>query len=147
MRFIETSVEIEAGAMDVWDVLTDFPSYGREGWNEYIRSIEAPLTSGARATIDTYTEKMGERTLKSRLVNVTFPLLTWEVRLPGLMRAMHYFRIEAIDAHRSRFIKGEQVSGLLTRAVFHMVINSRPGFEVFSDALKRRVEARNIPKR
>ena len=147
MKIVETQVEIEAPARDVWEVLIDFPSYGREGWNGYIRSIEAALVTGAPVVADTYTEQMGQRPLTARLSSVTFPELSWDAKLPvpGLIHARHYFRVEAISDRRSRLVQGEWVSGLLTATVFHLVIKSREGFETLNQALKHRTEARISP--
>lgn len=144
MRAVETQIDIAAPAQTIWDVLVDFESYGKEGWNAYIRSIEAPLTKGERISADTYTEEMGPRALRAKMLAVAFPELSWEVKLPipGLIHARHYFRIEALSAGQSRLIQGEEVVGILKSTVFHLVEKSRSGFEIFNAAVKKRAEDR-----
>ncbi|WP_432836398.1 SRPBCC family protein [Dactylosporangium sp. CA-092794] len=144
MRLIETHINIAAPAGTVWQALTDFPSYARDNWNEYIRSIAAPLVRGGRVTAVTHTPRLGQRDLKATLVNVDLPELSWEVKLPvpGLLHATHYFRAEALSPASTRFVQGERVSGVLTGLVFHLVEKSEAGFHTMNEALKRRAEGR-----
>ena len=49
MRELTTSIEIDAAPQRVWDVLTDFASYGE--WNPFIRSIVGKPDVGTRLRV------------------------------------------------------------------------------------------------
>jgi len=145
MKYIETHIDIEAPPEDIWEVLTDFASYARDGWNGYITSIVVDARAGGRVTAVTESPLLNQRELKARIISATFPELSWEAKLPvpGTLRAKHYFRVVALSPTRSRFVQGESVSGVLTATVFHLVEKSEPGFEIMNRAIKHRTEARN----
>jgi hypothetical protein len=70
-------------------------------------------------------------------------LRCWAGRLPGLLRAEHYFVIEHIGPARVRFRHGEIFSGLLVPIVWPILRRSgREVYEAMNAALKRRVERR-----
>jgi len=144
MKSLETTVDIDAPAIVVWNVLTDFASYRRDGWNSYITSIEATLERGRRVTAVTKSPLLPQRDLKARIVSGQFPELIWEAKLPvpGIIHATHYFRIEPTSELTSRFVQGETLTGLLAAAMFPLVEKSEPGFVILNQALKQRAEAR-----
>ena len=143
MRQVVTQIEIEAPAATVWQILTDFASYERDGWNDYIRSVDAALVTGGRIKVATHTSERGDHDLRgAKLVSITYPELSWEVKLPlpGLIHGKHWFRVEELTATSSRLTQAEQLSGALAFMVFHLVEKSRSGFLEFNEAIKRRAE-------
>jgi hypothetical protein len=142
MRVLETNIEINAPAEQVWATLTDFPAYRRDRWNDYIKSINASLVAGAPMSAENYTPELGERTMSAKMLRVEFPELSWEIKLPvpGVIYARHWFRVDELAPGVTRFTQGEQISGVLTFAVFHLVEKSKSGFESLNRALKERVE-------
>jgi hypothetical protein len=148
MPFIDTRVEINAPAQEVWTILTDFEGYRRLGWNSYIESISGTLAPGAKITATVKAPELRRRVIRPRLVSAAFPELSWEVYLGSreVLHAMHYFRVEPLTAGTCRVTQGEKVSGLLTRTVFHLVEKSESGFAVFNLALKQQAErSRPVP--
>jgi len=143
MRSIETHIDIDAQPAQVWQVLTDFASYGREGWNAYILSIDVDPRPRGHVRAVTKSPLLDQRDLKAQIISATFPELSWEAKLPvpGILHAKHYFRIEQLSPTTSRFIQGETVSGILTATVFHLVEKSEPGFLIMNAAIKQRAEA------
>ncbi|MEV5177490.1 SRPBCC domain-containing protein [Streptomyces flaveolus] len=142
MRMMETSIDIDAPAERVFEILTDLEGYEREGWNEYIRSFTGALEPGTvlRAAVRQVSGK--EIRLKVRVVSGSYPELRWEKKapIPGVVHAEHWFRVDPLGPARCRFVQGEHITGALTFAVFHLVERSRQGFERFNAALKRRAE-------
>lgn len=143
MRRIETHIDIDAPARAVWEHLIDFPSYAAEHWNEYLLTLDVTMERGGRVHGITESPRLPRRELRARIVSHTFPDLTWEAKLPipGIVHAVHYFRLATLSAESTRLVQGEQVSGLLTPAFWHLVEKSEPGFVLFNEALKRRAEA------
>jgi hypothetical protein len=61
--------------------------------------------------------------------------------LPNIFDGEHYFQIEPISAHRTRFIQGENFSGLLVMLAKFSIENCiRSGFIAMNQALKIRAE-------
>ena len=139
-KTIETHVDVDAPAQVLWEVLSDYESYERESWNPYIESIE--VTTTGRVTATTFGETLGRRQLRAKLLTGEFPELLWEKKLPWVIHARHWFRVVPTSATSTRFVQGEQVSGLLTGLVWHLVERSQPSFSAFNLALKHRAEAR-----
>ena len=142
MLEIQTELDIEASAEEVWTVLTDFPAYA--AWNPFIRAIAGRLEPGAR--LDIRIEPAGGRAMKiapSVLVADRPRELRWKGRmlLSLLFEGEHRFVIERVAGERVRFQHGEKFRGILV-LLFRRRLESgiRESFQRMNTALKQRAE-------
>lgn len=142
MHSIITDIEIRASPAGIWSILTDFPAYPR--WNPFIRSIAGSLVASGRLTVSIQPPGGRARTFRPRVMTwVENRELRWRGRLlsPGLFDGEHFFRIEAKRPGLSRFVHGEQFSGLLVPLVrSRLESGTRAGFVAMNQALKSRAE-------
>lgn len=141
MRQLESSVDVDAPAAVVWDVLTDFEAYPE--WNPLITSIEGVPERGERLRVRV--EPPGGRAASFRprvLAAREGETLEWYGKLfvQGLFDGRHGFDIEEREGGGVRFTQRETFSGLLVG----VVLQEAPllaGFDAMNDALKERAEA------
>lgn len=146
-RQIETSIEIAASTVAVWQVLLDFAAYPQ--WNPFIRSIEGPPQPGKRLSV--LIQPDGQRAMRFRpRVQAAEPQRTFSwlghLLLPGLFDGLHEFHLVSIGS-MTRFIQRESFSGLLVPLVWNkMEQPTRAGFEAMNQAIKSRAEALKTTK-
>jgi hypothetical protein len=142
-REINTTIEINAPANTVWDVLTDFSRYGE--WNPFIRSIHGKAEQGEQLEI--LIQPPGGTGMTFRpLILVLQPEaeLRWLGRLilPGIFDGEHQFQLKPIGESRTRLIHRETFSGLLAPLLWrNLDTQTRQGFEAMNHALKQRAES------
>jgi len=140
MRQIDTVIDIDAPARQVWQVLTDFRSY--RTWNPFIVDAEGEAVQGARIAI---TIAAGNRRVKLRPV-VQVAARERELRwighwiVPGLLDGEHSFRLEQ-RRESCRLHNAERFTGLLLRRFTDELVEAtRQGFIAMNRALKERAE-------
>ena len=142
MKSIETSIEIDAPAVRVWEVFSDFERY--PDWNPFVVSLEGQVEVGEQ--IEARLTPPGGKSMTFKPEVLAFNSereLRWLGRLliPGLFDGEHQFLLESLNADRTRFVQREEFRGLLVPLILKMVGKStRAGFEAMNTALKRRVE-------
>jgi hypothetical protein len=142
MHTIKTEIEIDATPERIWSILTDFSAYPQ--WNPFIRSITGEVKTGERLTA--FIEPSGGKGMTfgpTVLIAQPNQELRWlgHFLLPNIFDGEHYFQIEPISAHRTRFIQGENFSGLLVMLAQFSIENCiRSGFIAMNQALKIRAE-------
>jgi len=137
-----SSIDIEAPADQVWNVLVDFEAF--PNWNPFITHAEGRVELGTRLTLRMQPVRGSAVTLRPTLVEVIEGhRLRWVGRLgvPGLFDAEHLFVIETRGADRSRLVQQEQFGGLLV-PFFARALDrgTLPAFHAMNAALKDRVE-------
>lgn len=137
---IATRIEIDASARRVWSVLTDFAAYPL--WNSFLPKVRGVPEVGERIRF-WFELPRGFRApacatiLKAEVERE----LRWAGRLPGLLRAEHYFVIDGISESKVVFLHGEIFSGLLVPILWPILRgDSRRVYEEMNVALKQRVE-------
>lgn len=139
---IRTEIEIDASPARVWRVLTAFASFPR--WNPFIKSIYGKLENGA--TIEVAVMPEGGRMMHFNpkvLVATPERELRWRGKLlfGGLFDGEHYFILDPLGETRTRFIHGEDFSGLLVGLMAKQLdTGTRRGFEAMNAALKTEAE-------
>lgn len=141
-RQLITSIEIDAPANVVWEIITDFDRF--ELWNPFIRSIDGTAIIGTKLKIEIKPPGGNAMTFRP-VVLVVEPEreLRWLGRLifPGIFDGEHRFQIESLSDRRVRFVHSEQFSGLLVPLFWRSLdAQTRRGFEKMNQALKLRSE-------
>lgn len=141
-KHIETEISIEAPIEKVWFIFSDFQSYPE--WSPTIKSFSELPEVGKVVKVRLEQPDGPGMTMKPKILKLDkFQELRWkgELIVPGLFDGVHYFKVEAIDETTTRFVQGENFSGILV-PLFKKMIDSatRNGFILFNQALKKRVE-------
>jgi hypothetical protein len=140
---ILTSIEIQAGADHVWQVLTDFRAY--QEWNPMIRYAEGEALPGSRLKV--YFQPAGHkrpRIFRPKLITVVPGLelrwLGWP-RFPGILDIDHYWILNPMGNDRTHLLHGTAILGLLASLSGHLLEDStRRAFIAMNMAHKARAE-------
>lgn len=142
MKEISTEINIQGSIEDVWNVLTDFPSYPK--WNPFIRHITGHPIVGSRLELEIMTPKKKIRKY-SPIVTSVIPNseLRWHGKsfIPGILDGEHIFKINENSARSIRFEHKEIFSGVgaLIGGKF-LVRDILESENKMNQALKREVE-------
>jgi hypothetical protein len=139
---IRTEVEIAAPAAKVSRTLTEFAAY--QEWNPFVTQISGELREEAALTVHLSLPEGRDFVIHPRLLRCQeHEELRWRGHLlfPGLFDGEHFFRLEARGPERTRFVQGENFSGVLVRFAGRTITRAARGFVYMNEALKRRVES------
>lgn len=143
-RSIETEIEINGTATQVWEVLTDFGRYPE--WNPFILRIAGTLQPGSQLKAVVQTPNFPKITIRPVLLKVEAEReLRWRGHwvVPRVFDGEHLFAIEPLGEAKVNFAQKELFTGLLVPLLWgKMAGNIRLGFEKMSQALKKRIESR-----
>jgi hypothetical protein len=141
-RILETSVDIDADAATVWQVLMDFSAYAE--WNPFIRSIEGQARPGERLSVMIQPPGQGAMRFRPHVQRAEqHRVFSWlgKLLVAGLFDGRHEFALEEIG-EETRFFQRETFSGLLVPLAWKkMEQPTRAGFEAMNQAIKARAEA------
>jgi hypothetical protein len=138
---LRTEVEIAAPAAHVYQVLTDFHSYHQ--WNPFIPSIGGKLAVGEELSLEMSLPEGKTYLLKPRVTQVTENTeLRWRgsYLFPFLLEAEHFFLVTERGERLTRFVHGENFSGLLLRFAGNALTLTARGSVYMNQALKKRAE-------
>jgi hypothetical protein len=141
MQTLHASIEADAPAERVWDVVTDFPRYPE--WNPFIVRATGEQRVGARLEITIRPPGTRAVSFKPRVLDLQpGRLLRWKGRLwvPGLFDGRHALVVEERPGGGSRFTTHEEVSGILLPFLGKVMRASQAGFEQMAEAVRRRAE-------
>ncbi len=143
MKRVRTVTKIAAPIARVWETLTDFGGYGK--WNPLIVDLRGKLEPGA--PVDFYVELYGKRLpIDARMLRVDHERdFRWRGPRSALLGKVfsgeHYFTVESIDDDNTRFIHGEDFSGLaLPLTWWRLEADVIAAYEGMNIALKRHLE-------
>lgn len=137
---LRTEVQIDGTPQEVWDVLSDFGSYG--DWNPGMEDVQGEATVGSRLTIRFVN---GGRTMTIKpvlLVAEPDRELRWLGRLfvPWVFDGEHRFEIHQSGPGRVTFVQGERFKGVLVPFVRKLIeVDTASTFVKVNEALARRV--------
>ena len=142
MRTIEHTVDIQAPAGMVWEILSDTGHY--DEWNPFMPRLSGRLAVGERLTLSV---RPGTRTMTFRPTVLAFEdgtLIRWRGRLgvPGFFDGEHELRLEPLPDGGSRFVQRESFSGLLVPMMPRVLADTATGFAAMNVALRDRAEFR-----
>jgi hypothetical protein len=142
VRELQASIEIDAPAERVWDVLSDLSRYGE--WNPFITKAKGELIEGAKLAIGIEPPGGRQMEFKPTVLEVEpNRSVRWLGRfiLPGIFDGEHTLAIEPVGESTARFTQRERFSGILTAFSGKLFNRTQTGFEAMNEALKRRCES------
>ncbi len=142
MKTLQTETLILSTREAVWNILTDFDSYG--DWNPFIREISGEVKEGAKLKVTLSIEGRKPTTFKPTVLSaIPNQKFCWQGKLimPGIFAGTHYYIIEELEQRKVRFIHGEIFKGILSGMIFRNIGNNTlNGFEKMNQALKEKAE-------
>ena len=141
MKSVLTTVDIDAPAAVVWEVLTDLDRYAE--WNPFVVEAAGEAAVGARLEVR-ISPPGGRATTFRPTVTAADPerRFAWLGRLgvPGLFDGAHRFELER-RADGTRLVQAEDFRGVLVPLLARSLdAGTRAGFEAMNAALARRAE-------
>lgn len=134
---VETTIEINASAEKVWNILMDFKNYGH--WNPFIKSVEGNVAQGKKIKV-----VLNGMKLKPIVHSLNrFKRFSWKgkIAIRGLFDGHHQFEIKEIAANRVSFRHFEDFSGILLPVFKKKLLRDiKPEFEKMNSVLKERAE-------
>ena len=143
---LRTEVEINAPAAHVYRVLTDFASYHE--WNPFIPSITGKLAVGEELSLEVSLPEGKSYLLKPRVTLLSENAeLRWRGSYlsPILLEAEHFFLVMDQGQRLTRFVQGENFSGVLLRFANNALTLTARGLVYMNQALKKRAEGTLVP--
>lgn len=141
---VRAEIEIAAPAERIFDVLTDLESYGE--WNPFTPRVESTLRLGD--PVHLHVHLRSEKKLSHRVEYVTAHerprRLCWgaDIGARFLLRAERCQTLTPLDAHRTRYLCTDRITGWLTPVALRFFGSvMQRGFEDCARALKKRAEA------
>ena len=141
MKNIQTEILILADTAKVWDVLMNFDSYPK--WNPFITSISGEAKLGKRLTVSINPPGGKGMTFKPTILTLeSNKEFRWKGKLgiTGIFDGEHYFILEYLDKDITKFIQGENFSGLLVPLVGKMLDKTKKGFQLMNESIKNECE-------
>ncbi len=116
MQSIHTTIDIDAPADIVWEVLTDFAAYPE--WNDYTRITGTPA-EGERLTVAPGPDAGRMPTFRPRVLRAEDNELAWlgHLWVRGLFDGEHSFVVEQRAGGRSRLVQSEESFEGVNRAL------------------------------
>jgi len=139
---LRTEIEIEAPADEVWAILVDLAGYAE--WNPFITSARGSLKPREVLQLTLAASDGSEWSLQPTVASVDEPReLRWATKLwfRGLLDSEHFFQLVPTGERSTRFVNGEDLSGLLVQRMGKRVTRMARGFVGMNEALKKRVES------
>ena len=141
-RSIRTEIVIDAPADVVWNILLDHQSYPQ--WNPFIKTISGSTTPGDNLAVTVQSEGNDPMNFTPVvLVNNTNKEFRWVGKLlvRGIFDGEHYFILEKVNSNQTKFIHGENFTGILSGIFMGMIReDTEGGFKSMNQALKKRSE-------
>lgn len=142
MRSIRTEIEINASPNEVWTVLMHHQSYPE--WNPFIRKISGSTQPGDYLEVTIQSEGNDPMDFKPLvLINNTNQEFRWvgKLGIKGVFDGEHYFVLEQIGPNQTKFVQGENFTGILSGLLMKMIgKDTEAGFNDMNKALKFRAE-------
>lgn len=136
---LKTQIVIDANIEKVWSTLITFENYPK--WNPFIKKASGNLIIGESLTVEIMPPEGKKMKFTPTIVTLKE---SQELRWVGVMlskylfRGEHYFILEPINDHQTKFIHGEIFSGLLVPLMKNLLKGQTyQGFVKMNEALKK----------
>ncbi len=140
---LRTELIILAPPQRIWDILLDFSRYPE--WNPFIVSAEGVAQLGSALKVCLALPEDGSTHTFRPIITACEPAerLAWRGQLgfPWLFSGYHFFELHAQPDGSTRFVQGEDFSGVLTKFLGRTFTLTGRGFVYMNQALQKRSES------
>ncbi len=145
MREIKTEITINAPKEKVWNTFTNTENY--TAWNPFIESIKGDLKVGEQIAVNLTPPNGKAMTFKPNVLvfekNKEFRWLG-KLFIKGVFDGEHYFQLIDNQDGTTTFVHGEIFNGILVSLMGSILENTKIGFELMNEALKKEVEKNEV---
>lgn len=145
MKSIRTEITVNAPAQVVWNLLTDFDRY--KTWNPFMQ-ISGTAKQGNRLKITIFLEGQKPQAFQPVILEcIPGKSFRWlgSLFIKGLFDGEHFFQLEPVSENKTRFIHGENFSGLLSGLILKLIREkTTAGFEKMNKGLKQEAERQAV---
>jgi hypothetical protein len=143
MRELQTEIEIEATAAEVWGHLTDLGLYSE--WNPLVTWASGKMRVGEKLGVRIELPDSRPMQFKPKVTRLEEEReFGWlgHLFVPGLFDGEHIFEIHPNGGEKIRFVQREKFSGLLVPILLKSIEeNTLRGFDRMNRALKQLAES------
>ncbi|MAN59570.1 MAG: polyketide cyclase [Flavobacteriaceae bacterium] len=141
MKTIQTEILINSDISKVWNALMDFENHPK--WNPFIKSISGDQKVGNQLTVSIKPPDGNGMTFRPKILilekNREF---RWKGKLiiNGIFDGEHFFKLESLGENQTRFIHGENFSGILVALMSKVLDKTKDGFQLMNESIKKECE-------
>lgn len=144
-RSMKTEILIDAPSDEVWNVLMNHEAYPE--WNPFITKISGSTKPGNYLETTLQTDGNDPMDFKPLVLKNQFSQeFRWKGKLgiKGIFDGEHYFILKETTPNQTRFIQGENFTGLFSGLLMKMIgEDTKAGFISMNKALKTRAEGQH----
>ena len=141
MKEIYTEIQINASPNTVWNILTDFDDFSR--WNPFIKEISGNIQVGSQIYVYIKPPNSNAMKFKPKLLKYEPEKeIRWigKFYLPKLVDGEHSLSIKKLNNENILFVQKETFSGLLVPFISGLLKDTKTGFELMNNELKKEAE-------
>ncbi len=145
MKEIYTEIQINASPTTVWNILTDFDDFSR--WNPFIKEISGNIQVGSQIYVYIKPPNSNAMKFKPKLLKYEPEKeIRWigKFYLPKLVDGEHSLSIKKLDNENVLFVQKETFSGLLVPFISGLLNDTKTGFELMNNELKKEAEQKEM---
>jgi hypothetical protein len=139
MKSFKASATIAASTEQIWEILTDGPSYPE--WDPGMDRLEGTVALGEKVTA--YTKISPDRAFPVKVTDFEpGKFMTWTGGMPlGLFKGVRTFKLTPLENGETELFVQEVFTGPLLPLFGRTIPDLTPAFENFVNGLKKRAEA------
>jgi hypothetical protein len=139
-RSVRVSVDVDAGADRIWELLTDAAAFPR--WNSTVTSITGPIAKGRKLAIKV---PISPRTFTPTVTEFEPPRrMVWRDGRAPMFRGERVYELAPQSDGRTRFTMTETFSGVMLPLIGRTLPDFAPVFERYAADLKVEAERTTV---
>ena len=141
MQSVCTEIDIDASIGEVWKVISALESW--PSWNDVVRKMTARPSLGGKVAFRIHIDGLPGLALAARISEWEPEKgLAWRGGPKAIFSGNHYFRLEARGDDRTRFIHGEDFTGVVAALLMRggMMDRLKTSYDRFNRSLKKHIE-------
>lgn len=139
MNSFSTTIQINAPAETVWNILTDISGWSR--WNRTIDKIEGSIALDGKVTV--HAKANPGRAFPLKVIEFApNKTMVWSGGMPlGIFTGKRTYTITPTESNATIFSMSENFTGLMAPLITRSIPDLQPSFDEFAECLKGYAES------